>query len=254
VAIVAGGGSGIGEATCHVFAAEGATVAVLDIDAGAAKEVAASLPGTAIGIGVDVSQSAQVNRAVDETVARLGRLDILMHAAGVDDPAVKERIAQQAAARVPINITADLSDESWHRIISTNLDGAFFMVRAALRHMVPTGAGTIIVVGSTSGINGYRGHAHYSASKGGVHALCRSVAAEVAARGIRVNSIAPGATDTPMRRRKPVTSSEQDATASALGRPGRPNEIAKVALFLASDDSSFVVGETLIVDGGRMRV
>lgn len=254
VAIVTGGASGMGAATSRIFSAQGARVAVMDIDAEGAEAVARSLPGPAIGLGVDISQSAQVNRAVDDVVAQWGQLDVVMHAAGVDDPVVKNRIAEQASRGIAPNITVDLSDDLWHRMISVNLDGAFFVVRAALRHMLPAEAGSIILVGSTAGINGSRASAHYSAAKGGVHALGRAVAFEVAGKGIRVNSIAPGATDTPMRRRRSEAIRDSDAVASPMGRPGRPEEIATVALFLASDDASFVVGETLIADGGRLRI
>jgi NAD(P)-dependent dehydrogenase (short-subunit alcohol dehydrogenase family) len=254
VAIVTGGASGIGAATSRVFAAEGARVAVFDLDGAAAESVARGLPGEAMGLTVDVAHSEQVDRALDAVAARWGDVDIVMHAAGVDDPTVKARMAEQVAAGEPLNITVDMSDELWHRMISINLDGAFYVVRAALRHMLPREAGSIVLVGSTGGIDGVRAYPHYSAAKAGVHALGRAVAAEVAHKGIRVNSIAPGPIDTPMRSRTPTIMGGADATASPLGRPGRAQEIATAALFLASDDASFITGETLVVSGGRLMV
>lgn len=247
VALVTGGGSGIGAAICARFAGEGATVVVADRDADAAAAVAATLP-RAEAAALDVTDSAAVDALVGEVSARLGRLDVVVNSAGVDDPPVKAAVARAVAAGEPIDVTASLSDEQWRRTMSVNLDGVFFCVRAALRVMLPQGSGSIINIASSAGVDPVPGLPHYSASKAAVIGLTRSVAKEVAGRGVRVNAIAPGGVDTPMAARTPPGV----GPVIPLGRLATPAEIAAAALFLAGAESSYVTGETLNVNGGTV--
>jgi 3-oxoacyl-[acyl-carrier protein] reductase len=249
VALVTGGGSGIGAAICARFAAEGATVVVADRDADAATEVAASLP-RAEALVLDVVESAAVERAFPSVGERYGRLDVVVNSAGVDDPPVKAAIARAVAAGEPIDVTSSLTDEQWRRTMSVNLDGVFFCVRAALRVMLPQGGGSIVNIASSAGVNPVPGLPHYSASKAAVIALTRSVAKEVAGRGVRVNAIAPGGVDTRMAARTPAGV----GPAIPLGRLADPSEIAAAALFLATSASSYITGETLNVNGGTVTV
>ena len=260
VAIVTGGGSGIGAATAALFAAEGARVAVVDVDAAAAEAVASTLP-VAMAASADVTKSSEVDAVVAQVVAQFGRIDVLMHSAGVDVGAEwKERLgtgmAAQAKARsagetIPsAGLTESLDDDAWHRVVSVNLDGTFFTCRAVLRQMVEQRSGSIITVASNAAQIGIAGMPHYVASKAGVIGLTRSLAREFAPVGIRVNAIAPGGVDTPMFRRNSEKVRQGAAATAPLGRVGEAEEIARVALFLASDDSSYLIGETVNANGG----
>lgn len=236
-ALVTGGGSGIGLATARALAGEGATVFVADVDPRAVD------PGIT-AMTVDVSDPAQVDRAVDAA----GPLDVVVHCAGVDDPLAKERIAECLATGEPLDVAMTLTDERWRRQLAINLDGTFHVLRAALRVMVPRGRGAIVVIGSSAAFDAPAGYGHYAAAKAGVHALCQSVAKEVANRGIRVNLVAPGPTDTGMAARTPP---QLRASNMGTGRYARPEEIADVALFLASDAAANLAGAVLLANGGR---
>ena len=242
VAFVTGGGSGIGAAICARFASEGAAVIVADLDGEEAAAVAATVGGR--GVALDVTDSA----AVDVAIAGLDRLDVLVNSAGVDDPPVKAAVARAVAAGEPIDVTAWMTDEQWRRTLTVNLDGTFFCLRAALRPMLAAGSGSIVNIASAAGVNPVPGLPHYSASKAAVIALTRSVAKEVAGRGVRVNAVAPGAVDTPMSGRTPPGV----GPSIPLGRMATPAEIAAAALFLASDESSYVTGEILNVNGATV--
>ena len=243
VAFVTGGGSGIGAAICERFAAEGASVIVADLDGEAAARVASSLRA-ACAIELDVTDSA----AVDREVAGLERLDVLVTSAGVDDPQLKAELARQIGAGEPVDITSAMTDAQWRRTLTVNLDGTFFCVRAALRVMLPAGRGSIVTIASSAGVDPPAGLVHYSASKAGVIAITRSVAKEVAGRGIRVNALAPGAVDTPMAARTPPGV----GPSIPIGRRAAAGEIAAAALFLAGDESSYVTGEIMNVNGGTV--
>jgi 3-oxoacyl-[acyl-carrier protein] reductase len=249
IAVVTGGGSGIGASVCGLFAAEGATVVVLDRNQAGALATAAALP-RASAMCVDVADPDQVDAAISQVVTGHGRIDVLANVAGIDDVAVKRQLAEHFRDGTPLDITARLSNEQWRRMMSVNLDGVFYTMRAALPVMLARGSGSIVNVSSVGGISGGAGMAHYSAAKAGVLGLTRSVAKEVADRGVRVNAIAPGTVDTPMLARSPAGI----GGAVPMRRTASPAEIAAVALFLASDDSSYVTGETVSVNGGMLTV
>ncbi|MEX0664375.1 MAG: SDR family oxidoreductase [Acidimicrobiia bacterium] len=260
ITIVTGGASGIGAATVRLFASEGARVAVLDVDVAAAEAVAASI-ADAVAVEADVSDSAAVDAAVTQVVDGLGRVDVLVHCAGVDvgeqwkqrvfDATVTQGKARAARSPAPtLGLSENLDDESWRRVLAVNLDGTFYCCRAVLRHMVEQRSGVIITMASNAAQLGIAGLPHYVASKAGVIGLTRTLAREFAPIGIRVNAIAPGGVDTPMFERHPEAVRTAATTNAPLGRIASAEEIAQVALFLASDDSSYLVGETVNANGG----
>jgi 3-oxoacyl-[acyl-carrier protein] reductase len=258
VAVVTGGGSGIGEAICLRFCTEGARVAVLDVDVHAAT-LTAELSG-GVPVQADVSDSASVDHALEQAEAALGPLDIWVNNAGIAATAQGERVnprAEQqlaeAAADGAITTALDalvrLPDEEWRRMLAVHLDGTFFGTRAAARSMAGRG-GAIVNMASVCGIEGCTGYPHYSAAKAGILGFTRAVAKELIVQGIRVNAIAPGFIETP------TSGTQADAVRTALrlrtplGRFGRSEEIAATVAFLASDEAGYFVGATLSPNGG----
>lgn len=241
-ALVTGGGRGIGRAICVLFGRLGARVAVnyARDEAAAAATVAAvqQAGGEAYAARADVSDPAQAGRLVEETVARYGSLDIL-----VANHGIWKRASIDA-----------MTPEQWDETLRINLGGVYAVVHHAARHMVPRRAGTMILIASTAGQRGEAHHSHYAATKGAILAFTRSLAAELAPHGIRVNAVAPGWVVTDMTR----SVLEDPAQAAAalrpipLGRPGTPDEIAGPVAFLASDLASFLYGEVLSVNGGAV--
>lgn len=249
VALVTGAGSGIGAATVRRLAAQGAEVFAVDVDGPSAEAVAKELAG-GHALTVDVAEPAQVDRAFQEVVRRLGRLDVVVHAAGVDDPTAKEWIAEALVADRPPEVTARLGDEAWKRVMRVNLDGTFHVLRAALRVMAPRRRGAVVTVGSSSAFDTQAGYPHYAASKAGAHALSQSVAKEAIAFGVRVNTVAPGPTQTGMAVRTPTAL--RRGFADPRVRPyASPEEIADIALFLAGEEAANLVGAVLLANGGR---
>ncbi|WP_406439512.1 SDR family NAD(P)-dependent oxidoreductase [Streptomyces sp. NBC_01613] len=250
VAMVTGAGSGMGAAVARQLAAEGAKVVVLaDVNGESAAAVAKDV---AVGraVSLDVAHAAAVDAAVEDVLQEFGRLDVLVHAAGVDDPEVKQWIADALAAGRPPEVTDRLADPAWRRVMTINLDGTFHVLRAAVRAMRPAGAGAIVVIGSSSAFDTPVGYPHYAASKAGVHALSQAVAKEVVASGIRVNVVAPGPTETGMAARTPAAL--RTGFADPRVRPyATPEEIADIALFLASDAAANLIGAVLLANGGR---
>jgi 3-oxoacyl-[acyl-carrier protein] reductase len=260
VAIVTGGGSGIGEAICRRFDAEGARVAVLDIRRAAAESVSEALENDSVALEVDVSDSQAVDRAVDAVVERFGRIDVLVNNAGIagGDEAVRngQRLAQrireaaEGKAETPLEATVSISDDQLRVMVETHFYGTFYCTRAALRHMTAQGSGAIVNIGSRCGQEGCPVLPHYSAAKGAIHAFTRAVAQDVMPQGVRVNAVAPGFVDTPINEFLPQEVVDAAVAATPAERVGTPDEVAAVTLFLASDDSSFMVGQVLGPNGG----
>ncbi len=237
VAIVTGAASGIGLACAQRYAREGAIVVGLDRNRSDDwSTVETGAPDSRFH-QVDVTDSAATRAAVEETVREFGRIDILVTAAGIGEAG-------------PVSM---LDEETWDRVIDVNLKGTFLSIKAVLDTMIAQRSGSIITIASVEGLNGTEGGSAYNASKGGVVVLTKNVAIDYARVGIRCNTICPGFIDTPMLHdvmdampefRKDVVRETK------MGRFGRPEEIAGAAYFLASDDSSFVTGQSLVVDGG----
>jgi 3-oxoacyl-[acyl-carrier protein] reductase len=261
VAVVTGGGSGIGEAICIRLGAEGAKVAVLDVSTEAAALTAALVEGTAVT--ADVADAGSVDAALAEAERRLGPVDIWVNNAGIAAVAHAARIADRAARQqdeaatgamtTPLESLVRLPDDEWRRMLAVHLDGTFYGTRAAARSMAARGAGAIVNISSICGLEGCVGHPHYSAAKAGVLGFTRSVAKELIVQGIRVNAVAPGFVETGTQ----ALSDRQRIAISSrtpIGRHGRPDEIAAAVAFLASDDASFVVGETVSPNGGFVTI
>ena len=259
VAAVTGGGSGIGRAICLRLAAEGARVAVLDLDLGGA-QATVDAAGNGIAVAADVSDSGAVDSAIAEVEARLGPLDILVNNAGAVGgahlrrvtPLLEQQNAERAAGRVetPLDALVRITDDEWRQLLAVHLDGTFHGTRAAARTMAPRGTGAIVNMASVCGIEGCTGHPHYSAAKAGISGFTRSVAKELIVQGVRVNALAPGHVDTRRLRGELDASRRAIAASTPVGRLATPDEIAAAVAFLVSDDASYFVGATLSPNGG----
>jgi len=241
VAVVTGGGRNIGLACAQALAEAGARVVIAEIDpevGAAGKSALSELGFDADVMSLDVTKPADVTAAADRVVGKYGKVDILVCNAGI-------------AFNSPAE---EMSDEEWLKVIDINLNGVFWCCRAFGRHMLKAGTGSIINVGSMSGVisNKPQPQSHYNASKAGVHMLTKSLAGEWAARGVRVNAVAPTYIETAMTRRG-MDNPEWLATwleMTPMNRVGQPPEIASVVLFLASDASSIMTGSIVLADGG----
>ncbi|EZP79339.1 3-oxoacyl-(Acyl-carrier-protein) reductase precursor [Novosphingobium resinovorum] len=240
IAVVTGSGKGIGRAIAERFASEGARVVVCDIDAAAAISVAEGITasgGVAAGLQVDVSDKRSVEALVAASLQKFGRVDIVCNNAGVLDD---------------FTPLGDVSDELWQRVIGINLTGAFMISRAFLPGMLGQGGGTFVNLASMAGLVAQAGGLAYTVSKHGVIGLTKQVSADYGPAGIRANAICPGAIETDLSRSFLQNSPEVLAVVESVpaGRQGRPAEIADLALYLASDESSFVHGASMVIDGG----
>jgi 3-oxoacyl-[acyl-carrier protein] reductase len=265
VALVTGGGSGIGRAISIAFAREGAIVVVNDLHLVDAERTLDEIEQAhANALAADISNSDEVGRMFEEVARRLGRLDILVNNAGIAEPperwAELNRIAEarleELAAGKKIgthwNVTAEMSDNTWRRMMQVHLDGAFFCTRAALEPMKRQNGGAIINMSSTAAIMGLPDAPHYSAAKAGILGLTRSVAREVGAWNIRVNAIAPGFVETPMTAHISTDVKASSLKRIPMGRWATPEDIAASALFLASDDAAYITGQCLSPNGGMV--
>jgi NAD(P)-dependent dehydrogenase (short-subunit alcohol dehydrogenase family) len=244
VCLITGAGSGIGRASAVLFAAEGASVAIADIDADGAAETKALIDaagGTSRTYRVDVTDQTSTEALAAAVVGELGRIDVLFNNAGI----------------AGVGVLHETSLELWERVMAVNVRGVFLVARAVLPAMIEAGSGSIINMSSTIAEIGLANRASYAASKGAVLSLSRQMQADYAAYGIRVNALLPGTIHTPFVERYLAESyDDRDAGLEILrkrqltGDLGRPEDVAAAALFLASDESRFVLGSALSVDGG----
>jgi len=243
VAIVTGGASGIGAASARLFAAEGAKLALVDQDNVGLGQVAADIEaagGSAIIIPADVSSDAEARAGVDRVIEKWGRVDVLLTAAGMSSGGTVDTIEEAA----------------WDRTFAVNVKGTYLWIHYAIKSMIDNRSGAIVTIGSQLAQSSPGKNAAYVASKGAIASFTKTMAVDHAAQGIRINALMPGVIDTPM----PAQSLKRYADPEAMktfwkhrhpmGRIGKPEEVARAALFLACDDSSFVTGTLLFIDGG----
>src|SRR5262245_53109844 len=239
VAAITGGSQGIGRAIALLFAKEGAAIGVGDIDADRVMAVAEEIraqPGRAFAMPLDVGESGQVRDFVERIVAEFGRLDVMVANAGI---AGSQSFLEH-------------SEEHWHRVLRVNLHGVFHACQAAARYMVGHGGGRIITIASINGFRGVENLASYNVSKAGVVALTKTMAVELAQHNVFVNAIAPAQIDTRLTRAFSEEDTRKRRARIPIGRYGQPDEVARAALFLASEEASFITGHTLAVDGGYL--
>jgi 3-oxoacyl-[acyl-carrier protein] reductase len=239
VALVTGGARGIGKAIALCFAQEGAHIAVADVDIEEAQKTSSeiqSLGRESLALSVDVTDYAKVEEAVNKILDKFTKVDILVNNAGITKD----------------NLILRMNETDWDAVLNVNLKGAFNCIKAVSKPMIKLKKGRIINIASIIGITGNPGQANYSASKAGVIALTKTAAKELASRNINVNAVAPGFIQTEMTAKLPEDVKEKMKQAIPLARFGIPSDVAALCLFLASDDSSYITGQTIVVDGGMV--
>jgi 3-oxoacyl-[acyl-carrier protein] reductase len=237
VAIVTGSSRGIGKTIALELACRGADVVISDVDEAGAQSTSAevsALGNRSMAIRCDVSKKEEVEALVHQTVEELGKLDIFVNNAGITRD----------------TLTIRMTEQQWNQVVDINLSGTFFGCQAAAKVMIKARTGRIVNIASVVGLIGNVGQANYSASKAGVVALTRTLAKELAPRNINVNAIAPGFIETEMTRQLPEKAKEAFLRNIPLSRAGTPEDVAKLACFLCSDDSDYITGQCIAVDGG----
>ncbi len=233
--LITGGASGIGAATAARFLDERARVCVLDRDAGGRERIARELPRLAGVVDADVSSLAEVQRAFAEAARLMGGVDVLINNAGIS---IRHKFL-------------DITPANWDRIIAVNLTGVFYVAQTAARHMIERGSGVILNTASTNGVVGQPYYADYNASKAGVIELTRTMALELAPK-VRVNAVAPGYVLTPMQRAEYTQEMLEEVNRKIpLGRHAKPEEIAALFAFLASEDAAYITGHVYTIDGAE---
>ncbi len=242
VAVITGGGQGLGRAVTLALVRKGAKVVVADMNLGTAESVAAEVAhagGEALPVQVDVADEGSVDALRDRALGRWDHVDILINNAGM----------------YPHSLVVDMSEEDWDRVLDVNVGGQFLCARAFVPVMKRQGSGRIICTASAIAYKGAAGHSHYAASKAAVLGFVRGLARELAPHGITVNSIAPGTANTAMpRQHRSEESMRERGTKVPLGRIAEPEDIANAVVFLAGDPASYVTGQSLLVTGGDLMV
>jgi NAD(P)-dependent dehydrogenase (short-subunit alcohol dehydrogenase family) len=241
VAIITGGAGGIGSASAARFVAEGATVVIADIMEDRAHEVAKSIGPNAVGMFYDAADDASIKSAVEETVKRFGRLDILFNNAALTD--IRMQAQDTTSTDIPLEV--------WDKTMATNVRGILVGCRFAIPHMIAGGGGSIINTASDSGLAGDIVRIAYGTSKGSVIALTKYVAVQHGRQGVRCNAIAPGVIMTAQMMKLPVLA-ETIYRHVVTPRLGKPEDIAALAAFLAADESAYITGQTICCDGGHL--
>jgi 3-oxoacyl-[acyl-carrier protein] reductase len=237
VCIITGGGRGIGKETALTFAREGAKVVICDVDEGLGNQALQDIQAAgaeALFFKVDVTNREQIKAMVDGTVARFGRIDVLVNNAGVTADA----------------LLVKMTEEQWDKVIAVNLKGCFNCTQAVVPKMIEQGKGAIVSISSVVGLYGNVGQTNYAATKFGVIGMTKTWAKELGRKGIRANAVAPGFTMTEMTQKVPEKILDMMKEKTPLGRLGQPKDIANAILFLASDEADYVNGAVLPVDGG----
>ena len=236
VAMVTGGARGIGKAIAAALAADGAKVAVVDLDLANAEATATEVGGGARGFAANVAQAADVDAVVGAIERDLGPIDILVNNAGITRDSLLMR----------------LSEADWDAVLNVNLKAAFLTMKAVTRGMMKRRSGRVINIASVVGVVGNRGQANYSASKAGLIGLTKTIAKELASRNVLVNAVAPGFIETDMTAALSPEARQALSAQIALGRLGAPADIASVVAFLASEGASYITGQVIVVDGGMV--
>ncbi|MCM8796186.1 MAG: 3-oxoacyl-[acyl-carrier-protein] reductase [Candidatus Omnitrophica bacterium] len=239
VAIVTGGGRGIGRAIALMFAREGADIAIWDVNLEDAKETAIQievLGRNALALCVDVTNFENIQEGLNKVLDKFKKVDILVNNAGITRD----------------NLLLRMSEEEWDAVLNVNLKGAFNCIKAVSRQMIKQRQGKIINIASIIGLIGNPGQANYAASKAGIIALTKTVAKELASRNIYVNAVAPGFIQTEMTARLPEQLKEKMRQTISLNKFGSPEDVAGVCLFLAGEESNYITGQTIVVDGGML--
>lgn len=239
VALITGGARGIGRSIAMVFAKEGADIVVADVNLESAAKTASEIEGLgrkALALELDVTDSAKVEDGVNKILDKFGKVDILVNNAGITKD----------------NLLLRMTQAEWDAVINVNLKGTFNCIKAVSRPMVKQRSGRIISIASIIGLMGNWGQANYAASKAGIIALTKTVAKELASRNINANSVAPGFIQTDMTAKLPENVKSKMMEAIPMAKLGTPEDVANVCLFLASEESSYVTGQTITVDGGMV--
>ncbi|MFA5276395.1 MAG: 3-oxoacyl-[acyl-carrier-protein] reductase [Candidatus Omnitrophota bacterium] len=239
VALITGGARGIGKAIAIAYAREGADIVVADVNLEEAEKTAKEIEGLgrkALALTMDVTDYAKVEEAVNKILDKFAKIDILVNNAGITKD----------------NLLLRMSQPEWDAVINVNLKGTFNCIRAVSRVMIKQRSGRIISIASIIGLIGNPGQANYSASKAGIIALTKTAAKELASRNINVNAVAPGFIQTDMTAKLSEELKQKMLSAIPLNKLGSPDDVASVCLFLASEDSGYITGQTIVVDGGMV--